>query len=230
MKNHLLVFAITSLTLASPLFAQRYSQGDLPLAAPGLRVPGGPLPYALDHFQGLPQLVPVHHTSVELNNHKAANVTGSLAGSFFYKPKMSVEAAGAHARTILHDARPVFFIHILEDPDGAGDTASRETPSFAIVHATVDKDRRIFAQIRFTQLTGEAKRKEGIVDVETERLVHGWLKITPREDLAPCEYAFTPLAKAQNAFSTVVFDFAIDPAAFNLKDAIKPIPAEDREP
>lgn len=193
---------------------------NAPLAAPNLPIPNGSLPYALDHFEGQPELVPVHHTAVEVNNHKGANVAGSLAGSVFYKPKLTVEVPGSHARTVLHDATPSFYVHTLDDPDGGGG----DTTVFAIVQALPDKDRRVFAQVRFTQLTGNAKRKDGIIDTTTERLPGGWLKLTPAAPLVPGEYALNPIPKAQNAFSTVVFDFAIDPSAPDSGDAVHPEP------
>ena len=208
------------LTLVAAIPSVGHAQRDAPLAAPGLKVPASPLPYALDHFQGKPELVPVHHSSVQLNNHKGQNIAGSLAGSVFYKPKATVEVAGAHARTVLHDATPSFFVHLQVDPDAAPDSPDTLTPTFAIVQAFPDKDRRVFAQIRFTALTGDAKRKDGIIDSTTETLSNGWLKITPKAALAPGEYALNPIPKTQNAFSTVVFDFSIDPAAPNAPDAI----------
>ncbi len=198
------------------------AQSAAPEPVPGLRIPSGSLPFAFEHFQGKPQLVPVHHSTVEVNNHKGTNVAGSLAGSFLYKPKMSTELAGAHARTVLHDPQPAFYVHALEDPDSGGDTENSETTVYALVRATADKDRRIFAQIRFTQLTGNAKRSDSQVETATERLPGGWLKITPTIPLAPGEYALTPIPKAQNAFSTVVFDFQADPNAANDADAIQP--------
>lgn len=200
------------------------AQSSAPEPAPGLRIPNGSLPFAFEHFKGSPQLVPVHHSSVEVNNHKGANVAGALAGSFLYKPKMSTELAGPHARTVLHDGQPSFYVHVLEDPDGGGDSANSENFVYAIVRATPDKDRRVFAQIRFTQLTGNAKRNDGQVETATERLPDGWLKIMPTTPLAPGEYALTPVPKAQNAFATVVFDFQVDPAAANDTDAIEPAP------
>ena len=93
---------------------------------PGLKVPDRDIPYALDHFNGNPQLIPVHHSAVQINNHKGANVAGSLAGSFFYKPKMSFEVAGEHSRTTLHDLQPVFYLRGLQDPDGGDETADNE--------------------------------------------------------------------------------------------------------
>ncbi len=208
------LFPLMLLSLAASIAC---AQSEAPLPAPGLPLPHGAIPYALDHFEGQPQLVAIHHTTVELNNHKGANAAGALAGSFLYKPKMTVEVPGAHARAVLHDRTPVFYIHVLDDPEGGTDS-----PVFAIVEAVPDEDRRIFAQVRFTQLTGNANRKDGIVDSVTEHLPGGWLKLTPSAPLAPGEYALNPIPKAQNAYSTVVFDFAIDPAAPNAPDAIKP--------
>jgi hypothetical protein len=195
-----------------------------PYAAPGLPVPGGSLPYALDHYNGQPELVPVHHSSVEVNAHKGANVAGSLAESFFYKPKTTVELPGLHARTVLHDPSPSFYVHLMEDPDGAADSPSAETPAFAIVRAEPAKDHRVFSQVRFTQLTGNAKRDDHAIDSTIDRLPGGWLKLTPKAPLAPGEYALSPIPKAQNSFSTVLFDFAIDPQAPNAADAVSPTP------
>ena len=193
------------------------AQNTAPLAAPGLRVPGGSVPYALDAYAGKPELVPVHHSAVQINNHKGANVAGSLAGSFFYKPKLTFEVEGAHARTVLHAPTPSFYVHTMDDPGGD----SSDEPVFAILRAVPDKDRRVFAKVQFTQLTGNAKRSgDGVVETTTERLPGGWLKITPTAPLPTGEYAFSPIEKAQNAFSTVVFDFAIDPAAANATDAV----------
>ena len=218
---------LTSFLLSTSLLAS--AQDTRPVPAPGLRVPVGSIPYAFDHFQGKPQLVPIHHTTVEVNNHKGANVAGSLAGSVFYKPKMTIEVAGAHARTVLHDSSPTIFLHRLEDPDAEPDSPNADTTAFAIVHAITDKDRRVFAQIRFTQLTGNAKRNDGLVDSTVEKLPDGWIKLTPSTPLEPGEYALTLVPKAQNTFSTVVLDFRVDPAAPPAPDAIsaKVVPDQD---
>ena len=189
-----------------------------PMVAPGLTVPRSALPFAVDHFQGAPQLVPIHHSNVEVNNHKGANVAGSIMGSVFYKPKMTVEVEGEHARSVVHDTRPVFYLHILQDP---GDTGPEDV--YAIIKAMPDKGRRIFAKVRFTQMTGDAKRDDGMVDTITEHLPNGWLKLTPRDALAPGEYAVSPIMKSQNAFPTMVYDFMLDPAAPNATDAVQPM-------
>lgn len=188
-----------------------------PEPIPGVRIPNGSIPWALDLYEGRQQIVPIHHTSVEVNNHKGANVAGSLAGSVFYKPKMTTEVNGAHARVALHTDKPVFYVHVMDDPGG---DSSASAANWAIVRASIDKDRRILSQVNFTQLTGNAKRNAFQVDASIEKLDDGWFKIVPKEPLAPGEYALQPVPKAANTFSTVVFDFTIDSKAPDASDAL----------
>jgi hypothetical protein len=198
------------------------AQDNLPEVAPGLRIPNGSgaIPLALDRFNGVAELVPIHHSTVEVNNHTGANLAGSLAGSFFYKPKVTTELAGTEARTRLHSLQPSIFIHVLVDPDSTADSANSDTSQWALVSATVKKDRRVFTKIRFTQLTGHAQRAEGVVETETETLAGGWLKLTPLTLLEPGEYAVMPVPRAANTFASTIFDFAIDPAAPNSNSAV----------
>jgi len=212
---------LTALLLTPP---QSGNSPGAPIAAPGLAIPDGALPWALDHFEGKPELVPIHHSEVQLNSHKGLNIAGSLAGPI-YRPKTTVELAGAHARTVLHDPTPSIYIHLLDDPDGSGPAGSdQSSTTFAIVQAVSDprNDRRVLAQITYTQLSGDAKRKDGIVETTDERLPGGWWKITPIAPLLPGEYALNPIPKAQNSFSTTVFDFTLDPAGPNAADAVHP--------
>lgn len=92
----------------------------IPEPIPGVQITNGSYPWAVDTYEGKQELVPVHHTNVGVNNHKGANVAGSLAGSFFYKPKLTTEIEGAHARVALHSDKPVFYVHLMEDDDSAG--------------------------------------------------------------------------------------------------------------
>ena len=89
-----------------------------PEAAPGLHVPGTAMPYALDSFAGKPELIPIQHSNVSVNNHAGANAAGQLAGSFFFKPKGAAELRGETAAVTLHSRRPVLYFHI----DGRDDS------------------------------------------------------------------------------------------------------------
>ena len=120
-----------------------------PEGSPGLRVPGTSMPYALDSFDGKPELVPIHHSSVTVNNHPGANVAGAMAGSFFYKPKVTTELPGAAAAVTLRSRRPVLYFH-LDGQDDPGADHNENLVGWAIVRAKPDKDRRIVGQIRIT--------------------------------------------------------------------------------
>jgi hypothetical protein len=206
----LTTIALFGLLSAASLLAQ-----SSPEPIPGVSIPNGNTPWALDLYYGKQEIVPIHHTEVELNNHKGANVAGSLAGSVFYKPKATTEIDGAHARVALHSDKLIFFVHVMDDPGG-----DPSVPSWAIVRATVKNDRRILAQITFTQLTGNAKRNDSLVETVVEKLDNGWLKIISKEPLSPGEYALEPVMKVANTFSTAVFDFTVDPKGPNAPDAI----------
>jgi len=138
-----------------------------------------------------------------------------LREASFTSRKRQPKSTGAHARVSLHSDKPVFYVHVMDDPGG-----DSSVPNWAIVRATVKNDRRILAQVAFTQLTGNAKRNDSLVDATVERLDNGWLKIISKEPLAPGEYALQPVLKAANTFSAVVFDFTVDPKGPNAPDAI----------
>ena len=209
----LLVVFVFTLPFTPCLRAQ-----SAPEPIPGVPIPNGSTPWALDVYEGKQQLVPIHHTNVEVNNHKGANVAGSLAGSVFYKPKFTTEINGAHARVALHSDKPVFYVHVMDDP--GGDSSDAPAANWAIVRATINKDHRILAQVNFTQLTGNSKRNDFQVDAMIEKLSDGWFKIVPKDPMSPGEYALQPIPKAANTFSTTVFDFTIDSKAPNAPDAL----------
>ena len=189
---------------------------EKPEAAPGLRVPGTSMPYTLDSFAGKPELIPIQHSNVSVNNHTGANVAGELAGSFFYKPKATTELRGEEAAVTLHSRRPILYFHIDEY-----DHHNENLAGWAIVRAKADKDRRIVAQIRFTQLTGHGKHNDDIIDTKETHLPDGWTTVTPSEDIANGQYVLTPIYKG-NLFASTMYAFGIDPSAPEDELAIKP--------
>lgn len=215
--RHLAIFLCLAFSLPT-LFAQ--AAGDTPLAALGLHVPASSIPYALDNFQGTPELVPIHHSTVIVDSHKGANFAGSLAGSFFYKPELTLELEGSHARAQLHSANPVFYLHMETDSDNSGNSPDSDTVTLALVRARIKHNRRVFSKVRFTQITGHAKRSDDVIDSEIEQLPGGWFRLHPKEPLSPGEYALMPIPRVQSTFSTAVFDFGIDSSAPQAKDAI----------
>ena len=210
--------AMRSLRSFTPLlFASLIAHAQaVPEPAPGLRIPNGSRPWALDQFESNKQLVPVHSSAVQANNHKGSNVAGGLLAGPFYKSKFTTELAGESARTVLHTGTPVFYVLFNQDPD----QGQSQFAGWAVVHVVVDKDRRLLSTVKFTQLTGNAKRSDTQVDLEAETLPGGWLRLTPKAVLPPGEYALEPVMKQDNAYSLNVYDFRIDPAAPNDADAV----------
>jgi hypothetical protein len=215
--------AIASCLLCIPLTLSGQAR---PEAAAGLTVPGTALPYALDSFDGKPELIPIHHSNVSVNNHAGANVAGSMAGSFFYKPKMTAELSGAAAAVTLHSHRPVLYFHV-DNQDDASPDRNENFVGWAIVRARPDKDKRIVTQIRFTQLTGHGKRNDDIIDTKEAHLPNGWTTLTPNEGLADGQYVLTPIYKAGNTFASTVYAFGIDPSAPEAEGAVKADPASE---
>lgn len=209
-----------SLAFLAPILAP--AQGHPYTVTPGLTITNGSTPWALDQFENQPQLVPIHHSTVEVNNHRGANLAGSAAGSFFYKPKMTMELAGLNARSVVHTATPVFYLYKPKDPDSPSDTDQSMSATWAISRAVLTKDHRVFAKIQFTQLTGNAHRNDGLVEAKIEDLGDGWTRITPTSPLEPGQYAIMPVFKVQNVFSSVIFDLEVDPRAPNDPDAVSP--------
>jgi hypothetical protein len=195
------------------------AQTSAPEAAPGLFVPDGSRPYALDVFEGSKELVPIHSSAVQANNHKGSNVVGGLVAGPFYKAKFTTELEGTTARSVLHSLTPTFYVRLQPVDDGGGQSM---IAGWAIVYAAVAKDRRLLSTVKFTQFTGTAKRNDTQIDVTIATLADGWLSITPKAPLSAGEYALLPVMRQDNAYSLSVYDFKIDPAAENAQDAIAP--------
>ena len=210
-------FSLAFYLLCLPFIA---AAQERPVIVGGLSVPGTSMPYALDTFKGKPELVPIHHSNVSVNNHAGANIAGEMAGSFFYKPKMTTELPGATAEITLHARRPVIYFHV-DDQDGSSADHNENLVGWAIVRARSDKDKRIVSQIRFTQLTGHGKRNDAIVDTKEVHLPNGWTTLTPNEDLANGQYVLTPIYKAGNSFAYTVYAFGVDPSAPEAEGAVK---------
>lgn len=193
----------TSLVMCPSAFAQQPLE-----VAPGLTISNGSVATTVDTVDGKQQLVQVHASAVQANNHKGSNVAGGLLAGPFYKQKFTTEIEGNTSPTVVHTATPSFYVLMPSMGDGTSMFAG-----WAIVRAGVDKDRRLLSTVKFTQLTGNAKRDASQVETKTEEPQPHWLKITAAAPLAPGEYVLMPVMKQANAFSMTVYDFRVDASA-----------------
>ena len=198
--------------------AAQLGDAAFPEGVPAPNMPVGNLPWVLDVFDGNKELVPVHRSSVQLDSHNGSNIAGALIAGPIYQSRFTTEISGNTARTPVHTSTPVFFVYVGDESE-SGPAAPSVVAGWAVMRLVVDKDRRLLSTVQFTQLTDNAKRSDGQLEVTTEKLPRGWLKISPSAPLTPGEYALLPVMRQTNAFSTSVFDFKVDPESANAKDA-----------
>ncbi len=186
----------------------------------GLVLPATGHVWATDVFDGTRQLVQMKFLPTNLDRHVGSNALKTNLAPFIYKPKQTIEIQGAAASVRLHDPNVVIYIRgygsFNEDASDAADpTATSSTQTeLLIVKVKPAKDKRVISTIAFTQVTGNAARASQAIEVHAEALGNtDWQKITPKEPLAPGEYALVPMPRGQNLFPSAVFDFSIDPKA-----------------
>ncbi len=183
---------------------------------PGLKIPNAKTPWAIDTFENQRELMPIHHSTITLNKHTGSN----LAGSVFYKPKLTTELNGLNSRNQLHSNKPVLYFLVEEDQDTAGQGKSTDTYDFVIARVEQVKEKRVIDRLAFTQLTGHAKRREDFVETEITQMQDGWFRIEPKVPMPEGEYVLLPIPKMNGTYSTTVWDFGISSKAPNAKDAI----------
>ena len=189
---------------------------------PGLKIPNAKTPWAIDTFDSQRELVPIHHSTITVNKHTASNLAGSVAGSVFYKPKLTTELNGLNSRNQLHSNKPALYLFFEEDQDTDGQGKSTDTYDFVIarVEQIKAKDKRVIDQLAITQLTGHAKRREDFVETEITQMQDGWFRIEPKAPMPEGEYVLLPIPKMNGTYSTIVWDFGINSKAPNAKDAV----------
>ncbi len=195
----------SSATTAPPASRDSYSvqNGDL-IVAPGLRIPNGNVPWALDSSAGKQLLVPIHHSTLATANDSMGKLDG------------------ASSHTPLHSGTPYFFVHTSDRTENAGDSGRGSPTGWALVLATPKDGSRTIAQAKFSQVNNATVCAPPVLCTQAETLPDGWLRITPREPLVAGEYALLPVPRAANAAVAVVYDFTVDDGQPAAKDAVSP--------
>lgn len=218
----------------------------MPEVAKGLKLPDEDGVFALDTFDGKPDLVEL--TPAELNmNAKTRHGLGTLnplAGQ-----KASLELEGAHARVHLHALQPVLYLslsvadekepvltHALTvDTSNVREAANRKhgaqsaRSGFAIVRIDERREVRLVGAIHVSP-TGAVRQDEDVVATKVEVLDgKHWLRIEPTEKLAVGEYALVEILSADQ-INQSVWDFRIDPSLGRNPGSLGPIQKSHGEP
>ncbi len=211
----------------------------MPEVSPGLELPDEDGVFALDTFQGTPELVELTPVDLDLNakTHKGISSLNPLAAS-----KANLELDGGHAKVHLHVNDPAIYLSLNVDDDKEPvlshavtiDTSSARTAKggkhgahsdksgFAIVK--VDERRAVrFVGAISVSASGKVTQDENVIPTKVE-VVPGkhWLRIEPQEKLEIGEYALVEILSASD-INQSVWDFRVDPATGDNPGSMGPI-------
>lgn len=119
--------------------------------------------------------------------------------------KASVLIQGRHAKFIVHEARPQFFLRPAQ-----GD-------QFGIATLTPKKDQRIVESVSITPVVNQDVEKRNQDEIFTQQLADNLYKIWPEKPLKPGEYAVVEYGGDPDSYSPggevdlVIWDFAYEP-------------------
>src|SRR5271170_3759329 len=219
--------------------AREAEAARIPIVAPGLRLPDESGVWALDTFQGQPELVHVEQANGDLNRASEHSIVrANMVSSQGAKEAIRIE--GASAKIQLHVDDPVLYIS-LDNPSGAVDSSAPESALTVDTHGASDaaKDKHShsspdsrYAILRVSSshnlrtvlareiaLLGQPGHSEDIIETKKEILPGArWLKVTPKMPLLIGEYALIEILSPREV-NIDVWAFGVNPRARENKDA-----------
>ena len=211
----------------------------MPEVAKGLELPDEDSVFALDTYEGKPELVelPPNDLAVDAKTHHGLSTLNPLAGL-----RTAIELPGAHAKVHLHVNDPSIYLS-LNVTDHAEQVLSHATTvntggaKEAVNHKhgahsaqsgfasrKVDERRavRVVGSVRMGH-DGKLAANEDIIPTKVE-VVAGkhWLKLTPDKPLLIGEYALVEILDAAD-ISQTVWDFRVDPQQGDNPGSLGPI-------
>jgi hypothetical protein len=210
-----------------------------PEVAKGLELPDEDGVFALDTFQGTPELVEMLPAELNANTKSKHGLStlNPMAGA-----KASLELDGAHAKVHFHVNDPTIYLSLNARDDaeevtthamtvntgGAKDVASRKhgahsaTSGFAIVRVDERRALRIVGAIHMSH-DGTVTQDEDVMPTKVEVLPgKHWLRITPAQQLTIGEYALVEILSGSD-INQSVWDFRVDPQLGDNPASLGPI-------
>jgi len=177
--------------------------GEL-IVAPGLKIPNGNVPWALDTVNNQQVLVPIHHTSLKTTDSPA-------------------ELEDTTQHTPLHSATPAFFVHSGDLTENTGDSGHGTPTGWALLPVVVEGSSRTVVRPAFADVNSATVCAPPVICTQAESLPDGWLRITPKSPLEPGEYALLPVQRATpESNNPLAYDFTVDVQQPPAKDTVSP--------
>jgi hypothetical protein len=221
--------------------AERAEQrARMPLVARGLHLPDEDGIFALDYFQGIPELVYLEQHAGNVNEYSGHNVLRAAIASF-RGAQEPIRIDGQAARVRLHVNEPTLYVSLstgnseavapesalVVNTHGANDKPDRSDISsplshYAIVRVDVRPGERVVGALRISR-AGTATQSSDIVPTNVEILPgRHWMKLTPKEPLTVGEYALMEIL-APGEINLDVWDFGVSPNSPENAHPITPV-------
>lgn len=214
-------------------------QARMPEVAKGLELPDEDGVFALDTFQGTPELVELTPVDLNMNskNRHGVSVLNPLAAS-----KANLELDGTHAKVHLHVDDPAIYLSLnvsdevepvlshavtIDTSHASTDKGSKHgahsaKSGFAIVRVDERRAVRIVGAVRISP-TGKVTQDENVIPAKVEVLPgKHWLRIQPEQKLTIGEYALVEILSASD-INQSVWDFRVDPSTPDNPGSLGPI-------
>jgi hypothetical protein len=211
----------------------------MPEVAKGLELPDEDGVFALDTYEGTPELVELLPSEAALNakSKHGLSTLNPMAGQ-----KANIELDGPHAKVHLHVNDPTIYLslsatdnaeHVLShamtvDTSGTKEAANRKhgahstQSGFAIVKVDERRALRIVGAIHVSP-TGNVTQDEDVVPAKVEVMPgKHWLKVTPNKPLLIGEYALVEILSPSD-INDSVWDFRVDPQLGDNQGSLGPI-------
>ncbi len=216
------------------------SKARMPEVATGLELPDQDGVFALDIFQGTPELVELTPAELDMNakTKHGLSTLNPLAAS-----KANLELNGAHAKVHLHVNDPAIYLSLdagtrdvepvtthaitvqTTGDKGVGNGkhgAHSASSGFAIVHVDERRAVRIVGDLK-TSVNGTTTQNEDVIPTKVEVLPgKHWLKLTPEKPLVVGEYALVEILSTSD-INQSVWDFRVDPSLGDNPTSLGPI-------
>jgi hypothetical protein len=220
--------------------AERNEQkARMPEVAKGLELPDEDGVFALDTYEGTPELVELVPSEAGLNT---KNKRGLATLNPLAEQKANIELPGPHAKAHLHVNDPSIYLSLnatdnaekvlshamTVDTGGAKEAANRKhgahstQSGFAIVKVDERRALRIVGAIHISA-TGTVTQDEDVIPARVEVMPgKHWLKLTPAKPLLIGEYALVEILGPSD-INEQVWDFRVDPQLGDNAGSIGPI-------
>jgi hypothetical protein len=239
------------LSEAAKLDAEERAERDaeaarIPVVAAGLRLPDETGVWALDTYQGQPELVHVLQANGDLNRATEHSIIrANMLSSAGAKEAVRIEGASASVQFHVND--PVFYVSLDAAPSPAAedsthgtltvdthgassamqDKNSHSSPDsrYVILRVTSNRNLRTILS-REIALLAQSGHSEDVIKTDKQVLPgRRWMKITPKEQLLIGEYALVEILSPREV-NLDVWAFGVNPRARENKGARTPVGGE----